>query len=103
MFSFGLFLQAVVGAIVWAFANVVYFDLKRKGVRNFGRFAAFWVGNPLTWVTFFVVPEGHQPSFEAPPDDDDALLAVIRHDRELRERVGPRDGGDGALGASSES
>lgn len=103
MFSFGLFLQAVVGAIVWTFANIVYFDLKRKGVRNFGRFAAFWVGNPLTWITFFVLPEGRRPAFEAPADDDEALLAEIRRDRALRERAGPEGGDAGALGASSES
>lgn len=81
---FGFFLKALVGAIVWALANVVYYDLKRKGVRSFGRFAAFWVGNPTTWITFFVVPEGRHPAFEPPPDDEAALLAEIRSDRALR-------------------
>lgn len=81
---FGLFLKAVVGAILWALANVVYYDLKRKGVRNFGRFAAFWVGNPTTWITFFAVREGRQPTFHPPPDDDDALFAELRSDRALR-------------------
>ena len=52
------FLQAVIGAIIWTLANVVYIDLKRKGVRGFTRFAAFWVGNPTTWITFFAVSEG---------------------------------------------
>jgi hypothetical protein len=81
---FDLFLKALVGAIVWTLANVVYFDLKRRGVHGFTRFAAFWVGNPTTWITFFVVSEGRQPTFEAVPDDEDELLAEIRHDRSLR-------------------
>ncbi len=83
-FMFGLFLKALIGAILWALANVVYYDLKRKGIRGFGRFAAFWVGNPTTWITFFCVPEGRRPSFAAPLDDDQALLTEIRRDRALR-------------------
>jgi hypothetical protein len=42
------FLETVVAAIVWLVANVVYIDLKRKGVRGPTRFAAFWVGTPTT-------------------------------------------------------
>ncbi len=80
----GPFLNTLVGAILWALANVVYYDLKRKGVRGFGRFAAFWVGNPATWITFFCVREGRYTTFEPPPDDDGALLAEIRSDRALR-------------------
>lgn len=100
---FDLFLKALVGAIVWALANVVYFDLKRRGVRGFTRFAAFWVGNPTTWITFFVVPEGRQPTFEAVPDDEDELLAAIRHDRALRAGAEPDGGtqeGDDGRGAA---
>jgi hypothetical protein len=81
---FGLFLYKLVGAILWTLANVVYYDLKRKGVRGFGRFAAFWVGTPTTWITFFCVREGRYPTFEPPPDDEGALLAEIRSDRALR-------------------
>jgi len=80
---FGVFLQAVVGAILWALANVVYYDLRRRGVRNFGRFAAFWVGTPTTWLMLFAVREGRRPSFE-PVDDDDTLLAEVRMDRARR-------------------
>jgi len=90
---FGLFLKALFGAILWALANVVYYDLKRKGVRGFGRFAAFWVGNPTTWITFFWVREGQYPTFELPPDDDEALLAEIRRDRALR--AGAEQTGEG--------
>lgn len=95
---FGLFLNALVGAIVWTLANVVYYDLKRRGVRNFGRFAAFWVGNPTTWITFFVVRERRNPTFEAAPDDDETLLREIRMDRALRVDTDDRQpgAGDGA-------
>ena len=84
----GLFLKALIGAILWALANIVYYDLKKKGTRGFGRFASFWVGNPTTWITFFCVPEGRHPKFEPPPDDDPALLAEIRRDRALRVEAG---------------
>jgi len=87
------FLQAVIGAIVWAVANVVYVDLKRKGIRGFTRFAAFWVGTPTTWLAFFALREGKQPTFQASPDDDDeALLREIRRDRQRRMIS---EGGDG--------
>jgi hypothetical protein len=88
------FLQAALGAIVWVVANVVYVDLKRKGLHGFTRFAAFWAGTPTTWITFFAVPEGKQPTFHAPLDDDEAeLLAEIRRDRSLREPSDDIEGG----------
>ena len=93
----GLFLYKLVGAILWTLANVVYYDLKRKGVRGFGRFAAFWVGTPTTWITFFGVREGRYPTFEPPPDDDGALLAEIRSDRALR--AGAEQRGEGTVTA----
>lgn len=77
------FLQWLVGAIVWVVANVVYLDMKRKGIHGFTRFAAFWLGNPTTWVTLWAVKEGQQPMFETQLDDDE-LLANIRADRALR-------------------
>jgi hypothetical protein len=89
------FLQAAVGAIVWTFANVVYLDLRRKGTRNFGRFAAFWVGNPATWITLFLVKERRVEQVEPPPDDDDRLLREIHVDRELRGREALRAIGGG--------
>lgn len=84
------FLRWAVGAIVWAFANVVYIDMRRKGIRGFGRFAAFWVGNPTTWISLFVVKEGQVALVEPPPDDDARLLREIRVDRELRGLGAPR-------------
>lgn len=81
------YLEVIIGAIVWAVANVVYVDLKRKGIRGFTRFAAFWVGTPTTWVALFAVREERQPTFQTVSDDDEALLLEIRRDRERRERM----------------
>ena len=78
------FLQALVGAIVWGLANIVYLDMKRKGIHGFTRFAAFWVGTPTTWITLFAVREAKQPTFLVDPEDDGLLLAEIRRDRALR-------------------
>jgi hypothetical protein len=80
----GTLFSAVVGATVWALANVVYYDMKRRGARGFGRFAAFWVGTPTTWITLFAVRKARQPSFED-HDGDAALLAEVRRDRALRD------------------
>jgi len=84
---FGSLFQTLIAAVVWIVANVVYLDMKRKGLRGFTRFAAFWAGTPTTWITFFAVREGSQPTFEQPVDDDE-LLRAIRRDRALR---GPTD------------
>lgn len=81
----GPFLQALIAAIVWVVANVVYLDLKRKGIHGFTRFAAFWVGTPTTWITLFAVPDGKLQDLRPRNDDDDeALLEAIRRDREVR-------------------
>jgi hypothetical protein len=79
-----VYLRVAVGAIVWTLANAVYFDLRRKGIRGFGRFAAFWAGNPLTWLTLFSVKEGTVARFDPPRDDEDRLLREVRVDVELR-------------------
>lgn len=100
---FGLFLKAVSGAIVWALANVVYYDLRRKGIRNFGRFAAFWVGTPTTWITLFAVREGEQRPLAPPSDDEDALLAEIRADKAVRRLRAPGRHAARAEVASGES
>jgi hypothetical protein len=89
-----LFLKALIGAIVWSVANVVYIDLRRKGVHGFTRFAAFWAGTPTTWISLFAVREGKQPTFHAHDDEDDGgLLAEVRRDRALRDG-GSTEGGD---------
>ena len=78
----GPFLQSVITAIVWIVANVVYLDMRRKGIHGFTRFAAFWAGTPTTWITLFAVRERRQPTFE--PQGEDALLREIRRDRAIR-------------------
>ncbi|MDX1494923.1 MAG: hypothetical protein R3253_12720 [Longimicrobiales bacterium] len=78
-----VFVKTLIGAVVWIVANVVYLDLKRKGIHGFTRFAAFWAGTPTTWITLFAVREGVQPTFE-PEGDDTELLEEIRRDRALR-------------------
>ena len=80
-------LEAIVTAVVTLIANLVYIDLKRKGVGGFTRFVSFWMGTPWSWVSFFMVPEGSQPKFEPPPDDEALLFREVRHDRLLRERA----------------
>jgi hypothetical protein len=75
--------SAVVSLCGWSFANVVYYRMKRDGERGFGRFAAFWVGTPTTWITLFVVGRRPRPSFDH--EDDESLLAEVRRDRALRE------------------
>ncbi len=92
------FLRWTVAAIVWSIANVVYLDMTRKGVRGFGRFAAFWAGNPLTWLTLFLMKEPAVARIETPPDDEDRLLREVRVDRELRGLGRPGELGDGARG-----
>ena len=83
------FLEALIGAIVWAVANVVYVDLRRKGERGFGRIVSFFAGQPATWLWLFLVEEGRIPRIRPPPDDEDRLLREIEVDRELRERWRP--------------
>ena len=79
------FLKLLLGALVWVVANVVYVDMKRKGIRGFTRFAAFWTGTPTTWISLFAIKEGSQRVIDPPPDDEgEALLADIRRDRALR-------------------
>ena len=81
--GFGL-IETLVGFVLWATANAVYFDMKRKGTRGFRRFLAFWFGTPTTWFTFFMVPEEKVPQIEPPADDEAGLLAEIRRDRARR-------------------
>jgi hypothetical protein len=80
-------LEAIVTAVVTLIANLVYIDLWRKGVGGFTRFVSFWMGTPWSWVSFFMVPEGSQPKFQPPPDDDGRLFREVRRDRLLRERA----------------
>lgn len=87
------FLETVIGAIVWTFANVLYVDLRRKGAKK-GRVLSFLVGYPGTLVSLFVVREGQVPLIEPPEDDEERLLREIRADRSGRS-VGPEAGPEG--------
>lgn len=90
------FLETLIAAIVWVVANVVYLDLRRKGVPGLTRLAAFWVGLPTTLITVLVVDDDPHPTFSPARDDDEIrLLADIRRDRALRaatEKGRPEDG-----------
>ncbi len=77
-------LRAAAGVLVSGVANLVYFDLKRRGRQGWTRIFAFWVGTPFTWISFILVPEGSQPSLTPPDDNEEALLEEIRRDRALR-------------------
>ena len=96
------FVQWLIGAIIWALANIVYVDMKRKGVRGFGRIVSFWVGTPTTWLSFFLLREGRAPRFQPPPDDEELLLREIRMDRLRRGLSAPSVAERGA-GKSSEA
>lgn len=82
------FLETVIGAIVWTFANVLYVDLRRKGARK-GRILSFWVGYPGTLISLFVVREGRTPQIEPPEDDEAALMREILADRSGGPQGGP--------------
>lgn len=75
--------EGIIGSIVWALANVLYIDMRRKGRSGLARIILFFMGNPLTWVWLFTVREGSAPDLVEPPDDAEAILAEIRRDRQL--------------------
>jgi hypothetical protein len=85
------FLQWAVGTLVWVLGNAVYVDMRRRGARGFGRFAAFWVGFPVTFLWKALVKEVGLPGIDPPEDDEDELLRQIRLDRRAREL---REGGE---------
>lgn len=85
--------EGMVGGIVWFLANALYADMKRKGRTGFSRLILFWMGLPMSFLLFLLLPEGSVPEMEEPPDDADALLAEIRRDRQLRPGSSPEDRG----------
>lgn len=95
MFSF---VNAILGALVWLVANVVYVDLRRKGIHSFTRFAAFWVGTPTTWISLFAVRVRPPETFSVEDDGGERLLAEIRRDRTLRPGERPMDDEEAADG-----
>ena len=93
--------EGLIGSLIWALANILYVDLKRKGKPGFSRIILFWMGTPLTWLWFFLLSEGSAPALEEAPDDADEILAEIRRDKRLE----PGDGAglDQGLNPGSES
>ena len=81
-------LEAIFGALVWAVANFLYVDLRRKGRPGFLRICAFWAGTPTTWLWLFTVKEGTRAEVPPPQDDAEVLLEEIRRDRALRAGTG---------------
>lgn len=92
------FLYSVVSVIGWALANLVYVDLRRKGIGGFGRRAAFWFGFPGTWVSMIVEDEGSALEIEHDDDDEERILKEIRQDREARGLIGPSEVGERTRG-----
>jgi hypothetical protein len=77
--------RTVTGALVWGAANLVYLNKKRTGGRGPARFLSFWMGLPITFFIFVLVPEGEEARIRPPPDDEEALLREARRYRSLRD------------------
>lgn len=80
-------LSGLLGSFVWVAANFAYRSYVRDGERGFKRFAAFWLGFPITLVSSFVVP--HAERVRAPRrnelEEEHRLLLEIRRDRARRD------------------
>ena len=88
--------SGLLGAFVWVAANFAYLSYVRDGQRGFKRFAAFWLGFPITLVSGFVSPRTHgahgahhahsvQASQESELEEEHELLLEIRRDRARRD------------------
>ena len=79
-------LEGILGSLVWFMANLAYGSYVRDGERGFKRFAAFWLGFPLTLCSAFVIPrrrsitKSRRDEFE----EEQELLMEIRRDRARR-------------------
>lgn len=74
--------QGILGSAVWLMGNYLYLRYRREARGGFKRFAAFWLGWPLTMGTLFFVPEGSARRGRAPElsvdEEEQALLEEIR-------------------------
>ncbi len=79
--------SGLLGSVVWVAANFAYCAYVRDDERGFKRFAAFWLGFPITLISMFVAP--HMRRMRVPRrsevEEDHKLLLEIRRDRALRE------------------
>lgn len=94
----GSVFQELIASLVWLAANGLYIDMKRKGREGIVRIIFFWMGVPLTWLWFFLIPKKKGP-IELPAakeDDFQEILQEIRRDKALRAGDGPPDAEDPA-------
>jgi hypothetical protein len=80
--------------LVWLAANGLYIDMKRKGREGIVRIIFFWMGVPLTWLWFFLVPKRKDPK-ELPANTEDDYLEIlqeIRKEKALRPGDRPGEG-----------
>ena len=79
-------LEGILGSLVWLMANVAYGSYVRDGERGFKRFAAFWLGFPLTIFFAGVIPRTRRitKSKRDEFEEERELLMEIRRDRVRR-------------------
>ena len=79
-------LEGILGSLVWLMANVAYGSYVRDGERGFKRFAAFWLGFPLTIFFADVIPRTRRitKSKRDEFEEERELLMEIRRDRARR-------------------
>ena len=92
--------SGLLGVFVWVAANFAYWSYVRDGQRGFKRFAAFWLGFPITLVSSFMAP--HTERVRAPQrselEEEQRLLLEIRRDRARRDERARLSGHTDAAG-----
>ena len=95
----------LVGAVVWIMANVMYVQYRRDDLRGFKRFAAFWLGFPITVISAFGVagPSADrriQLALEAQREaQEDGVVEAALLDEIRRDRASRGLGAGGSLGS----
>ena len=79
-------LERILGSLVWLMANLAYGSYVRDGERGFKRFAAFWLGFPVTLCSAFVIPRTRRLRVLRGDEleEERELLMEIRRDRARR-------------------
>ena len=97
-------LEGILGSLVWFMANLAYGSYVRDGERGFKRFAAFWLGFPLTLCSAFVITRTRR--LRVPGGDEleeeRELLLEIRRDRARRLSQGQEEDEGADLGGHEE-
>ena len=94
--------ESIIGGFVWAAANYLYADMRRKGKRGLSRFFLFWMGMPTNWLWLFLIKEGSEPEQLEAPDDAETLLEEIRQEQALGRGVPDRASVDRGLPEGAE-